>query len=256
MKEQKLDMQTLNSIDFEKQSTSDRLADVFLKKIQDGELENGYRLPPQRELAQLFGVGMSSIREAIKTLNVMGYVNVQHGRGTFVVFPPEDKNGGVDIEQALKLNSLSDVMNGRLVIECAVVELAAELAKKDDLEEIKRCIDEMEASVGDMEAWYDADLLGFHVSIAKATNNQTLVEVCKTLCRRVRDEHITLMTQALDHYTEENCRQAVKAARVVYQRIKAGDSKGASFALRQHLSIVLDHERVKKMDNFLINKEL
>ena len=256
MKETQSDMQTLSEIDFEKQSTSERLADVFLQKIQNGELENGYRLPPQRELAQLFGVGMSSVREAIKTLNVMGYVDVQHGRGTFVVFPPEDKNGGMDVEQALKLNSLSDVMTARLVIECAVAEMAAELAKEDDLEEIKRCIDAMDASVGDMEAWYDADLLGFHVSIAKATQNQTLVEVCKTLCRRVRDEHITLMTQALDHYTEENCRRAVQAARVVYQRIKAGDSKGASFALRQHLAIILDHEHVKKSDSFIINKEV
>lgn len=256
MKAKKPDMQALSTIDFEKQSTSERLAEIFMKKIQEGELENGYRLPPQRELAQLFGVGMSSVREAIKTLNVMGYVDVQHGRGTFVVFPPEDKNGGMDVEQALKLNSLSDVMTGRLVIECAIVEMAAELAEAEDLAEIERCIDAMEASVGDMEAWYDADLLCFHVSIAKATHNQTLVEVSKTLCRRVRDEHITLMTQALNHYTEENCRQAVQAARVVYQRIKAGDSKGASFALRQHLSIVLDHERVKKSDSFLINKEL
>lgn len=256
MKETKSDMQTLSEIDFEKQSTSERLADIFLKKIKNGELENGYRLPPQRELAQLFGVGMSSVREAIKTLNVMGYVDVQHGRGTFVVFPPEDKNGGMDVEQALKLNSLSDVMNARLVIECATAEMAAELAKEDDIEEIKSCIDVMEACIGDMEAWYDADLLGFHVSIAKATHNQTLVEVCKTLCRRVRDEHITLMTKALDHYTEQNCRQAVKSARVVYQRIKAGDSKGASFALRQHLSIVLDHDRLKKSDSFLINEKL
>jgi GntR family transcriptional repressor for pyruvate dehydrogenase complex len=255
MNELKTDKQTLSEIDFEKQSTSERLADVFLKKIQNGELENGYRLPPQRELAQLFGVGMSSVREAINTLNVMGYVDVQHGRGTFVVFPPEDKNGGMDVEQALKLNSLSDVMTGRLVIECASVELAAELAKKEDLEEIKRCIEAMEASIGDMEAWYDADLLGFHVSLAKASHNLTLVEVVKTLCRRVRDEHVTLMTQALDHYTVENCRRAVQSAKVVYSRVKAGDSKGASFALRQHLSIVLDHEHVQKSDAFIINEE-
>ena len=254
MKEQRSDMQALNSIEFEKQSTSERLAEVFLKKIQEGELENGYRLPPQRELAQLFNVGMSSVREAIKTLNVMGYVKVEHGRGTFVVFPPEDKNGGVDVEQALRLNSFSDVMTGRLVIECAIVEMAAALAKEEDLEEIKRCIDEMETKVGDMEGWYDADLLGFHVAIAKATNNKTLVEVCKTLSRRIRDEFTTLMTGSLDHFTEENCRQAVKSAKVVYQRIKANDPKGASFALRQHLSIVLDHERLKKTDSYLINE--
>ncbi|MGD8975774.1 MAG: GntR family transcriptional regulator [Desulfobacterales bacterium] len=236
----------LHSLSFEKQSTSERLAQMLLEEIQNGELENGYRLPPQRELAQMFGLGMSSVREALKILNVMGYIKSMHGRGTFVVFPPEGRDDEVDIGQALKLISFSDVMQGRLVIECAVAQRAAEFAKRKNLDELKRYIEAMRNSLDDVEAWYDADLLGFHVAVAKASQNQTLVEVTKIINRRIRDEYTPLMKNALDNVTEENLKTAIRTAEVVYKRIKTMDPKGASFAMRRHLSIVTEHERIKK----------
>ena len=237
------------AINFDRQSASERMAQVFLEKIKSGELENGYCMPPQRELAQMFGVGMSTIREALKILNVMGYVNAIHGKGTFVVYPPEARDEFVDINQALKLISFSDVMVGRRVIECAIVELAAQNAKLDNLEEIRRHIDEMEASAENVEAWYDSELLGFHLALASASQNQTLMEISKTLIHRVRQEYTPLLKNSLDNVSEENMRAAVRTAKEVYQRIKARDPKGASFALNEHLSIVLGHERIKKVEN-------
>ena len=247
----------LHSLKLEKQSTAERLAQMLLDKIQSGELENGYCLPPQRELAQMFNVGMSSVREALQILNVMGYVEAQHGRGTFVVYPPESRNGGVDIEQALKLISFSDVMTGRTAIECSTAEMAAQFAKEENLAEINHYLTAMETLMEDMEdieAWYDADLMGFHVAVAKATNNQTLVEVCKTLNRRIRQEYTSLMSNALDNVTEENLKAAVSSAKVVYQRIKARDPKGARFAMQRHLSIVLEHEKIKKTSDASLNE--
>ena len=249
MPNQKTNGDALAAISFDKQSASERMAQVFLEKIKSGELENGYCMPPQRELAQMFGVGMSTIREALKILNVMGYVNAIHGKGTFVVYPPEARDEFVDINQALKLISFSDVMVGRRAIECAIVELAAQNAKLDNLEEIRRHIDEMEANFENVEAWYDAELLGFHLALARASQNQTLMEISKTLIQRVRQEYTPLLKNSLDNLSEENMRSAVQTAKEVYQRIKARDPKGASFALNEHLSIVLEHERIKKVEN-------
>ena len=251
MTKDKQSSDALQSLKFERQSTSERLTQMLLEKIQSGEIENGYRLPPQRELAQMFNVGMSSVREALKVLNVMGYIDLVHGKGTFVVYPPEVKNSGVDMEHALKLISFSDVMRGRLAIECAVAEMAAEFAQEENLEEIRQCVENMETFIekGDVEAWYDADLMGFHLALAKASQNQTLLEVCKTINRRIYQEYTPLMKNTLDNVTEENLKKAVATARVVYQRIKARDPKGASFAIRTHLSIVLEHDRIKKTDH-------
>ena len=246
----------LLALKFDKQSASEKMAQVFLEKIRSGQLENGYRMPPQRELAQIFGVGMSTVREALKILNVMGYVNAFHGRGTFVIYPPEIRDEFLDINQALKLISFSDVMVGRQAIECAIVELAAQNAKLDNLDEIRHYIHDMETNTKDIEAWYDADLLGFHLAVAKASQNQTLLEICKTLIQRVRQEYTPLMKNELDNVSEENLRAAVKTANEVYKHIKARDPKGASFALKEHLSIILDHERMKKTENLYENNNM
>ncbi len=249
MQETKSNSDALSALNFDKQSASERMAQVFLEKIQNGEFENGYCMPPQRELAQIFGVGMSTVREALKILNVMGFVNAVHGKGTFIVYPPEVRDEFTDIHQALKLISFSDVMVGRRAIECAVVELAAQNAKLDNLNEIRQYISKMENGTKDVEAWYDADLMGFHLALAKASQNQTLLEICKTLIQRVRQEYTPLMKNTLDNVSEENLRAAVQTAKEVYQRIKDRDPKGASFALKEHLSIVLKHEHIRKTED-------
>ncbi len=249
MQNKKADGNAFANLSFDKQSASERMAQVFLEKIKNGKLENGYCMPPQRELAQMFGVGMSTIREALKILNVMGYVNAIHGRGTFVVYPPETRDEFVDINQALKLVSFSDVMVGRQAIECAAVELAAQNAKLENLEEIRHSIDEMEKNAGNWEAWYDADMMGFHMAISRASQNQTLMEICKALIQRVRQEYTPQMKISMDNFSEENFLAAVQTAKEVYHHIKARDPKGASFALKEHLSIVMEHERMKKTEN-------
>ncbi len=249
MEVKKTNEDTLSSLKFDKQSASEKMAQVFLKKIRSGELENGYCMPPQRELAQIFGVGMSTVREALKILNVIGYVKAIHGKGTFVVYPPEVRDGFEDINQALKLISFSDVMVGRRAIECAIVELAAQNAKLDNLEEIRRHIEDMESYSGNLEDWYDSELTGFHLALARASQNKTLLEISKTLIQRVRQEYTPLMNYAMDNVSEESRKASIQTAKVVYERIRDRDPKGASFALNEHLSIVLEHEQIKKTEN-------
>ncbi len=56
----------------------------ILNKLKKGDLKPGGQLPSQRELAQLLGVGRSSVREAVNALTVMGYLDVRQGKGTFI----------------------------------------------------------------------------------------------------------------------------------------------------------------------------
>ena len=56
----------------------------IIEKITGGELVPGSRLPSQRDLARMLGVGRSSVREAINALVVMGYLEPLQGKGTFI----------------------------------------------------------------------------------------------------------------------------------------------------------------------------
>jgi GntR family transcriptional repressor for pyruvate dehydrogenase complex len=239
MFDKKTNADILATLSLDKQSASERVAQIFLDKIKSGEIENSYCMPSQRKLAQMFGVGMSTIREALKILNVMGYVNAIHGKGTFVVNPPAVRDEVAGIRRALKLTSFSDLMIGRKTIECAIVELAAQNAKLNNLEEIRHSIDEMEINAGNAEAWFDAELMGFHSALAKASQNQTLLQISKALTQRIRHEYLPLLKNAPGGVSEENIQAAVKTAKEVYRFIKARDPKGASFALDEHMSIVL-----------------
>jgi len=67
-----------------KNTAPEMVVEQLMKKISSGEIAAGSRLPSQRDLALSFGVGRSSIREALNALAVMGYLDVQQGRGTFI----------------------------------------------------------------------------------------------------------------------------------------------------------------------------
>src|SRR6267142_1607549 len=68
----------------ERQSLSDRLARQIRGSIQGGDFQRGDRLPPIMEMARRFGVGHPTIREALKKLETMGFVEIRHGSGVYV----------------------------------------------------------------------------------------------------------------------------------------------------------------------------
>ena len=67
----------------QKKSLAEEVSSLIREQINDGKLTKGEKLPTEPELMKLFGVGRSTIREAIKMLVNMGYLSVQQGRGTF-----------------------------------------------------------------------------------------------------------------------------------------------------------------------------
>ena len=67
-----------------RQSLSDKLALRIRSMIQKGDFQRGDRLPPILEMARRFGVGHPTIREALKKLETMGFVEIRHGSGVYV----------------------------------------------------------------------------------------------------------------------------------------------------------------------------
>ena len=104
----------------------------FQKEIESGRLKPGQKLPPQSAMAKMFGVGMSSIREAVNTLEVMGLLEVTHGSGTFVKEElPLDQRALGRLEQDLAAASPFELFELRELIECHVTRLAAQRVSSD-----------------------------------------------------------------------------------------------------------------------------
>ncbi|MDX1982884.1 MAG: FadR/GntR family transcriptional regulator [Bryobacteraceae bacterium] len=133
-------------------SLSGNITEQITALIARGVWKPGDRIPGEHQLCQQFGVGRTSVREALRQLAVMGMVESHAGDGTFV-------SAG-----------LQDLVETRLMLEASTAALAAVKATDEDLREIADAIAGMKASLDDPEAYLTHDLR-FHMALGAATRN-------------------------------------------------------------------------------------
>jgi GntR family transcriptional repressor for pyruvate dehydrogenase complex len=213
------------------------LTEAVIKQIKAGELAPGDCLPSQRELARQFQVGLGTVREAIKTLDAMGYLEVIRGKGTFVATTAfETANGSSRIDKTLEAVSLADLIKTREIVECGAARLAAEVGDAEGLARLQGIVDDMQTSVEDAHTYYQVDF-SFHLAVARASSNRALYELAKLLVDRAHG-HMNFMSESLNIAMPFNMEKAVHTAREVVGHIVAGDGEKAAVAMRDHLNIV------------------
>jgi GntR family transcriptional repressor for pyruvate dehydrogenase complex len=218
-------------------SAPEALAQQIVAQIVSGELKPGSCLPSQRQLAKMFSVGLGSVREAVKILNALGYLNVIRGKGTFVSQTPmKTKKQSIDFHQALEAVSVADLMKARELVECEVASLAAREADAQNIRHLKRITNNMEASFNDTQTFYALDF-DFHIGVAEAANNKALFEIVKLLVDKAHN-YIGFMDNPLGISMPFNVEKAVATARNIVHYIEAGDGENAREEMYRHLNIV------------------
>lgn len=156
--------------------------------IQLGALRFGDRLPSERTLAEQFGVSRATVRKATQVLAEAAVLEIRSGHGP---------NSGIYVRsdvvpptlaastQALPLDEIAGVLEARRVLEPRVAQLAGFLATPDDLSELERIIEAQRDAADDTLAVRGLDA-SFHLAIARATHNATLVALMQTLQQRLR----------------------------------------------------------------------
>lgn len=169
----------------QKKSLAEEVAGHLKEQITEGKLKKGEKLPIEPELMKIFGVGRSTIREAVRILENMGYLKVQQGRGTFIEIPTPAKE---PLEQRLKRADIRELNEVRKILESAIAERAAHHHTKQDIIEMKKCLADRKnaAEVGLLNECIEADIK-FHVSIAKATHNEILFELYSSVAARLQE---------------------------------------------------------------------
>ena len=171
----------------QRKSLADEVVDRIKMQIENGELNKEEKLPTEPELMKLFGVGRSTIREAVKTLSNMGYLSVQQGRGTFVKSPiPKDQSFIEKIKRA-DIQELKEVRN---ILDMPLSALAAQRRTDEDIEKIKKYAQDRKeaAQSGDLKGSIKADIL-FHVSVAEATHNNMLAEMYRSIALHLEESY-------------------------------------------------------------------
>jgi len=162
----------------------------------------GSRLPSEKEMAAQFGVGKSSIREAIKMLDAVGVIESKQGYGTFICSEPkEDSLNPLIFQWILQQSSNQDLLNFRIMYESAYTFLAMDTMTEEDKacikKELKSYSQEVDESL-EIGAKRDAN---FHRAILKSTHNPYIIrtgEVLIDLFEATLHMHITERSSMTD----------------------------------------------------------
>ncbi|MCI8490512.1 MAG: FadR family transcriptional regulator [Lachnospiraceae bacterium] len=211
-----------------KKSLGAQTEDELMKYILQEPIELGQKIPNEYELAERFGVGRSTIREAVKGLVSRGILEVRRGSGTYVVNTnsvAEDPLGLGKFEDKYKM--ALDLFEVRLMIEPEIAALACRNASEQELEKLKRLCDETEQLYRGGHNHIGKDI-EFHTCIARCSKNQvveTLVPVINTAVYTFANlTHRLLIEETLETH------------RAITDAICKRDSVGARCAMMMHLT--------------------
>lgn len=195
---------------------TERVADNIISYIVDNKLKPGDKLPNEFHLAEIFGVGRSTIREVIKALASRGILEVRRGAGTFVCERKEQNNDPLGLSLISDRYKLAlDLLSVRLMIEPEIAAQAAENATAEDIEELGTQCNRVEQKIQDGENHIEEDIK-YHACIAKCSKNlvvETLVPMINSSVamfgnithRKLLPETITTHRQVLDAIRNHDC---------------------------------------------------
>src|SRR5580698_9261098 len=197
--------------------------------ISSRQVSPGEKLPPERELAERFGVSRPSLRNALKVLEIMGVVSQKVGDGTYL---------NRDASQVLSVpfeflflmdeTSMQDLVDIRLIIEPPLAARAAQWADAHEIEMLNQSLLQMEASEGDRVKMIEADL-AFHRAIFDASGNRLAGRLFNSLHQIMLD--IMVVTSQMsdpDHTLQYH--------RPIFKAIRYRNSNDAARLMTEHLN--------------------
>ena len=198
--------------------------------IENGTLQPGDKIPPEREFARSLKISRASLRTGIGYLAAMGVMKIRHGVGTFVADgPPEFGKASLSLIGALHGFQSWQMFEARIILESHLAALAAERGKEEHHTALAEEVAEMFASMNSPADYLIHDLL-FHRIVSQASGNPILAAIIETITsalydtRRKTVERSTDMRESAEMHREDLSRHPVA------QRQRSAQPDGAASA--------------------------
>jgi GntR family transcriptional regulator, transcriptional repressor for pyruvate dehydrogenase complex len=211
-----------------KDDITGRLIGIFKRLISEGSMAAGTRLPAERELAEKLGVSRSSLRQALKVLEIMGVISQRVGDGTYVnAGAPSLLGEPLDFLILLDGISFHELMEARLIVEPELAARAARRATREDIVALANVHATMELNKKDAAVLAEADLL-FHQTISGIAGNR----VCSTMFAAV---HQSVHRQIAMTAKLAQPEHTLTMHRRILTAIRKGSAEEARQRMREHL---------------------
>ncbi len=212
----------------ERRKVYELIAEHLLGQISERSLKPGDPLPTERELAESYRVGRSSVREALRMLESKGLIRPS-GNGAFTVAEYDNPlSHSLHFLLSLEETSLLEIYEVRKILEVEAAGLAASRRADRDLTQMSEAIDEMTAGLSAQDRYIDADLR-FHLAVAAATGNR----IALRMMHAIRD----LLHRALAsiYHIPGSPERSITQHREILAAIASGDAESARHRMREHL---------------------
>lgn len=218
-------------------SVTDQAMETLREKILAGEYRPGDKLPPEVALTEMLGVGRSTVREAVRTLQAMGYVELKPGRGAFVA--EDNLQDRAENWFTVNENTLGDFRSLRRMVEPESAALAAARRTEADMAELQELMNRFSEESRRYTASGDRGLTPqltrldqqFHTLLLRLSGNTLLTQLYRQIAPLFRQYSIRVFT-----ITPAATERTYREHRRIADAVLAGDAAGAKEAMQAHLT--------------------
>ena len=198
--------------------------------IRNGELTPGDRLPPERKLAESFGVSRNSLRQALQALAERKIIESRHGDGTYLLIAPNASVPGDAIFDAITEQSsfLRDIVEFRQIMEPQIAAMAASRIQPADMDRLKILVCDQQRAhrAGREDDTFDTE---FHRQLAQCSGNLVIIQVMTTI------QSIIDKTRSTWLQSRERRDASVEGHMRIIDALEAGDANAAFYAMQTHI---------------------
>ena len=208
---------------------SEQLAFKIRELIVNRQIKPGDRFLSEATLIDLYGVGRSTIREAIKLLVAENVVEVHHGKGTFICKRTGITSDPLGLKYTDQARLLFNLFETRLIVEPQIALLAAKRADAGDISSLEQIITAFGDSQTGTGACFPALDVDFHTALAKCTKNDVLFRFMPGICDTIWKGRQETADNIASH------EKARISHRKIFEAIRAGQSEKAAREMVRHI---------------------
>lgn len=217
-------------------SVAEEIVNRILEMVEDGTLTPGEALPTEKEFTEMFGVGRSSVREALRALQSVGLVEKRQGNGTYLTAAAGKSSALFNVQKILERYTLVELSEARKILEEQITALSAKNATRENIQTMRR---ENARLAALMESGSPEEIIAcdqaVHRAIADGAHNEFLTEMLEMLAEIYMEANISVLTR-------DKTESAVAFHNKIIDFIEAGDLKNARRTMTEHLVDV--HNRI------------
>lgn len=214
---------------------SQEVADRLEQRIRTGQIAVGERLPSERELMAIYGVGRPAVREAIYSLQLMGLLEVGNGERPRVTQPKPDvlirQLSGAARHLLARPEGVQEFQQARIFLEVGLARHAAEYATAKDVKRLREALQANKRAIGHDADFHRTDV-AFHYVLAQIPQNSIFTAIYDAVVDWLLDQMWT--TGAVP----QSDQKAYEAHAAITDAIAARDPDAAEEAIRAHLADV------------------